>query len=943
MPPVSPDSLQTLARLAREYRIEFINDLPVDEWPRSLRKIHGHVTDIGSKQFDSYAVGSQAPCDEPWKLEVKSVAKNLVERACRCTQRNETSWRAACEHVVFSRLSAEVACRRCRKRIWRSEIEAERLDESTTATALKNRQQAREPCRCPREERSQDYLEASGINRIFGHREDEAVRLDANVSKRLSKELQKPDKVFGLRQTRNIENLLYDTSNTELSDGGSDSEPPQVHELVPQPLNQTGDALLFPFLLLEAKSGMTGTDWYSIQLQTAFPIHKFLETQHRLLSATRTMSDREFEPVVWFLSNKGEDWRLSLAFTQRVPPGETTEEAFYSKVVQVWGGSITSPNGALQLLLLIDYIFDWARDLYREDIIQHLRLLASGENDAATVLYADTDIFSTRQPIETDLIADETEDDVLKPYLDRFATRKAPLELQCRSAKYIESRFCCVIITRDNFKTFQDSLPKSGFKDHDYMINSELKNAMLLDGGTINILEEQWTGHSRRLALCLSSTNFLTNISFTTFLNKDWHLVRELHIFAIEDDEQVKGQIIPIGMRYNHTSVPVAQAPVLAAIRYLQDGPPSRLLIHAINRKCAMIKPRDVVSVNPTNKSERLPPLALVPDSGPFRLAVHAIYKYFKKGILEPEEPFLRVSKKFDVQDRLGLGKSSFRSWDDEELQVPSTGCVWVYGLGPKITLNEPKMCLYFVQQDLITQTEGELVELAKLTFEAQDVYHTIRSDWVAQKSRDFCQEFPWNLEDTFGICVSGFKSFPSLGNGPKYHGSYDRTAISGRYIYERNPYPWKDPRDTIIPSVEHDFIRYKVVGQAIRLWRINAKLLASYGRQCCEICAFVDKSGVCDVCRKVLNDPARPLWFRQAIKDGVDFPDGNPFEDASNNISILETKTRHDENLDVLRSYPKLKGTSGDMRDLKRQLVDFRAWNRTGELRQRWKRRRIS
>ncbi|KAJ3538816.1 hypothetical protein NM208_g5741 [Fusarium decemcellulare] len=924
MPSVSPDSLQTLTRLAKEYRIEFINDLPVDEWPRSLRKIHGHVTDIGSKQFDSYATGSHAPCDEPWKLEVKSVAKNLVERACRCTQRNETSWRAACEHVVFSQLSAEVACRRCRKRIWRSEIESERLDESNTATALKNRQQAREPCRCPRKERSQDYLEASGINRIFGHREDEAVRLDAKVSKRLSKELQKPDKVFGLRQTRNIENLLYDTSNAELSDGGSDSEPPQVHELVPQPLNQNGDVLLFPFLLLEAKSGVTGTDWHSIQLQTAFPIRRFLETQHQLLSATRSMSDREFEPVVWFLSNKGEDWRLSVAFTQQVPPGEGRIETFDCKVAQVWGGSITSPNGALQLLLLVDYIFDWARDLYREDIIRHLRLLASGENDAATVLYADTDLFSTHQQMETDSIDEETGDDLIKPYLERFPIHRASHKLQCRSANYIESRFCCVIITRDNFKTFQNSLPPSGFKHHEEM--------------------EQWTGHSRRSGLCLPSTNFLTAICFTTFINKDWHLVRELHIFAVENDELVKDRILSLWTRSKNTSFPVSQDSALSAIKYLQSGLPSHILLDAINRRCVMLEPRDVVK-NPGNTfRKRKPfPIVLSPHSGPFRLGVHAIYKYFKKGILEPEEPFLRVSKRFDVQNRLGINQPSLRSHDEGELRVPSTGCVWVYGFGPKITQNEPKMCLYFVQQDPITQTEEELAELAKLTFEAQDVYHTIRSDWVAQKSRDFCQEFPWNLEDTFGMCVSGFKWFPSLERRPSYHGSYDRTATSGRYIYKRNPYPWKDPRDTVIPAVEHDFIRYKVIRQAIRLWRINAKLQASYGRQCCEICAFVDKAGVCDVCRKVLNDPARPLWFRQAIKDGVDFPDNNPFDDASNNISILETKTRHDESLDVLRSFPKLKVTTGDLRDLKRQLVDFRAWRRTGELRQRSKRRRIS
>ena len=70
------------------------------------------------------------------------------------------------------------------------------------------------------------------------------------------------------------------------------------------------------------------------------------------------------------------------------------------RVVNIWSGSITTRNGALQLLLLVDYVFDWARDIYREDIIKELRTLATGNNDAATVLHTDTDIFSTH-PVDT--------------------------------------------------------------------------------------------------------------------------------------------------------------------------------------------------------------------------------------------------------------------------------------------------------------------------------------------------------------------------------------------------------------------------------------------------------------------------------------------------------------------------------------------------------------
>jgi hypothetical protein len=48
-------------------------------------------------------------------------------------------------------------------------------------------------------------------------------------------------------------------------------------------------------------------------------------------------------------------------------------------------------------LLLVDHIFDWARDVYQEDIIKELKVLSSGENNRASLVCTNTDIFSTRQ------------------------------------------------------------------------------------------------------------------------------------------------------------------------------------------------------------------------------------------------------------------------------------------------------------------------------------------------------------------------------------------------------------------------------------------------------------------------------------------------------------------------------------------------------------------
>lgn len=123
--------------------------------------------------------------------------------------------------------------------------------------------------------------------------------------------------MYGLRQTRNIENLLHDVVKHQFEHDEEAAER-QVHEVLglEQPLTQTGEHLLFPFIVLEAKSGSSSYDWHSVQMQTAFSIRTLLETQNRLRTATGTQSKWRSGPLVWFFANKGEDWRVYAAYIQ---------------------------------------------------------------------------------------------------------------------------------------------------------------------------------------------------------------------------------------------------------------------------------------------------------------------------------------------------------------------------------------------------------------------------------------------------------------------------------------------------------------------------------------------------------------------------------------------------------------------------------------------------
>lgn len=89
------------------------------------------------------------------------------------------------------------------------------------------------------------------------------------------------------------------------------------------PFKQVGDPLLFPFLILEAKSAK-GEDFYSIQLQTAFPIRTLLKMQSDLQNECGQLISWQGGPLVWFLSNRGEDWRVAACFVDN-----TNGEASY--------------------------------------------------------------------------------------------------------------------------------------------------------------------------------------------------------------------------------------------------------------------------------------------------------------------------------------------------------------------------------------------------------------------------------------------------------------------------------------------------------------------------------------------------------------------------------------------------------------------------------------
>ncbi|OCT45183.1 hypothetical protein CLCR_05589 [Cladophialophora carrionii] len=140
---------------------------------------------------------------------------------------------------------------------------------------------------------------------------------------------------------------------------------PHIGQLSPDRYSPFKDGYTcFPFLVVEAKSEKAGPGFEAIQRQSALAIRSCLKLQVDL----ETDSGNELlHPLVWFIGFQGDEWRLYCA----IPNGDETN------VVDCWHGYLAHEDQALQLLLIMDWICYWARDVYREAVLNCMTAVTS--------------------------------------------------------------------------------------------------------------------------------------------------------------------------------------------------------------------------------------------------------------------------------------------------------------------------------------------------------------------------------------------------------------------------------------------------------------------------------------------------------------------------------------------------------------------------------------
>jgi hypothetical protein len=171
-----------------------------------------------------------------------------------------------------------------------------------------------------------------------------------------------------VQATRNFDSLLSAPAMNTRGFG----ERPNIRDAIrSSPFREGSEPLLFPFLILEAKSEKSSNGSDDIQAQTAFPIWALLKLQEDLQAKVSDM-ESEFAPLAWFFASGGDAWRVYGCYTtedeaKRYISATLTSQnddgslhfcnlITFQDIVQLWDGCILSKNSALQLLLIVDYL-----------------------------------------------------------------------------------------------------------------------------------------------------------------------------------------------------------------------------------------------------------------------------------------------------------------------------------------------------------------------------------------------------------------------------------------------------------------------------------------------------------------------------------------------------------------------------------------------------------
>jgi hypothetical protein len=367
--------------------------------------------------------------------------------------------------------------------------------------------------------------------------------------------------------------------------------------------------------------------------------------------------------------------------------------------------------------LIVDYIFDWARDVYRRSILNELNILAS--DDIADMVPV-PDIYSTIERSvsawvdeagrecstqASNALYEQEAADSVSEYLNLIHP-----EGVVRDASIIESRFLALHVTKEDVESFLLSFPtiESSFKAI-HAILQYMQDAWRMDAGTLHDLETHWTGEDtneqKDHGYFDSQETFYARIVILMHIGPEWQPVRQITYLAVSESalklmavkiatNSMPSAIQSIIKTAGKSSVP--KQTLLKSIDIFKEHSVVDNLTAAVYTLCLSStvqrragKFKDGFLLN---RSRVAPFFGFVQDSSPGVLdLVTTVYASHRIGRKQPSDSYLRYSC---VKTKQIRQLRSPQMWNHlEPLIVHYKGCILVDGFHQSDEI--PKRCLY--------------------------------------------------------------------------------------------------------------------------------------------------------------------------------------------------------------------------------------------------------
>jgi hypothetical protein len=331
-------------------------------------------------------------------------------------------------------------------------------------------------------------------------------------------------------------------------------------------------------------------------------------------------------------------------------------------IIDIWGGRITRRDDALRLLLIVDYIFDWARDLYRPTILHDLKTAVGCDNAS---LAKDSDIMSAMNEARSSLNQPQYEDDSVLEIRNEqdSGIPQSLLALDSehgviRHASFVQSLLLGLYITRENLESLLQSFSTAS-KAQKFArdVLKAMKTCWRTTADTLDAIETRWAGHQRRPEESLDpQMMFYVAFALAAYMSPLWDQIREFSYLAISEDA-----IDPL-LRHADFSLTMKILPQeypnvgLQALESFCDRVQSASITDNLyaamsgaslaGKTADQDYPREWTVQEVTGSI----PGFIPDDDGQTRRLVSTIYSLHKIGRKEPSEPFLRISKRHDKQ-----------------------------------------------------------------------------------------------------------------------------------------------------------------------------------------------------------------------------------------------------------------------------------------------------